>query len=200
MISYENRKKQIGCRIKTERERLKLKPQDFLQKIYKSPSSHKTLTAWENGERLPDLDSLALMADIFGCDIGYLLCDYDETTRDGADVANITGLSTAAINNLVTAKSISEIGKLFSWDGIIGISNIKEETPIGVISSLVGDKTVLRLLYHFFVAEDLDNSGIVKNTRSNAILIELIGELLNKRNYLTALRPKVENEGGTGDG
>lgn len=66
-----------------------------------SESSHKTLSSWENGKSLPDLNSLARMADLFGCDIGYLLCDYDERTRDIADASQITGLSPGAIEQLI---------------------------------------------------------------------------------------------------
>lgn len=47
------------------------------------------------------MNSLARMADLFGCDIGYLLCDYDERTRDIADASQITGLSPGAIEQLI---------------------------------------------------------------------------------------------------
>lgn len=85
MIDYESRKVETGKRIKYEREKAGLSKKELLVKIYMSESSHKTLSSWENGKSLPDLNSLARMADLFGCDIGYLLCDYDERTRDIAD-------------------------------------------------------------------------------------------------------------------
>ena len=60
---------------------------ELLVKIYMSESSHKTLSSWENGKSLPDLNSLARMADLFGCDIGY--------------ASQITGLSPGAIEQLI---------------------------------------------------------------------------------------------------
>lgn len=101
MINYEKRKKLIGSRIKEEREHLGLTQTELLNRIYKSEKSHKTLTAWETGKRLPDLDSLALMADIFHCDIGYLLGDYNEHTRVSSDIVKETALSEKAVELLV---------------------------------------------------------------------------------------------------
>lgn len=100
MIDYEARKRKMGKRIQQERERLHLSRKELLSKIFMSESSHKTLAAWENGNRLPDLDSLARMAELFCCDIGYLLCDYDEHTRDIADACEVTGLSESSIQIL----------------------------------------------------------------------------------------------------
>lgn len=102
MIDYESRKVEIGKRIKRERETAGLGKKELLAKIYMSESSHKTLSAWESGERIPDLESLTRMADLFDCDIGYLLCDYNERTRDIADASQVTGLSPGAIEQLIT--------------------------------------------------------------------------------------------------
>lgn len=101
MIDYESRKVEMGKRIKYEREKAGLSKKELLVKIYMSESSHKTISSWENGKSLPDLNSLARMADLFGCDIGYLLCDYDERTRDIADASKVTGLSPGAIEQLI---------------------------------------------------------------------------------------------------
>ena len=107
-MNYTDRKRCIGNRIKKERESLGLSRGELLTKIYKSESSHKTLAAWEKGERLPDLDSLALMADLFDCDMGYLLGDYEERHYIAADICGKTKLSESAINNLLLlAKSES---------------------------------------------------------------------------------------------
>ena len=112
MLSYEDRKKLIGSRIKAERDRLDLTQGDFLERIYLSRSSTKTLTKWERGECVPDLDSLAQMAEVFSCDIGYLLGDYNERTRDCADVCKITGLSEKAVNSLEKYKCADAISAI----------------------------------------------------------------------------------------
>lgn len=101
MLTYSERKELVGTRIRQGREALGLSRKEFLLRIYKSESSHKTLTAWENGERLPDLDSLALMADLFDCDIGYLLGDYKERHHITTDICKETGLSELAAENLM---------------------------------------------------------------------------------------------------
>lgn len=104
MIDYNNRIKIVGERIKEERKRKKWTKVDLLIKIYMAESSHKTLTAWENGERMPDLTSLARMAEVFQCDIGYLLGDYDERTRTLADIVEETWLSEKAVQNVLYMK------------------------------------------------------------------------------------------------
>lgn len=40
------------------------------------------------------------MAELFNCDIGYLLGDYDERDRETADIKEVTGLSEIAIERL----------------------------------------------------------------------------------------------------
>lgn len=115
MYSYENRKRIVGKRIEKERKHLGLSQKDLLTKIFKSEKSHKTLAAWEKGDRLPDLDSLALMADLFQCDIGYLLGDYDEHTRTSADIVEETGLSEAAVDLIVKIATVNRnLSKAFS--------------------------------------------------------------------------------------
>lgn len=100
-MDYEERKKTIAERIKAERKKKGLKRPALLGKIYMSPSSGKTLDAWERGERIPDLKSLALMAEVFDCDIGYLLGDYSERKRDYHDIRQFIDISEEAAANLI---------------------------------------------------------------------------------------------------
>lgn len=121
MNEYENRKKLIGTRIKTERENKGMGKQEFLKKIHMATSSIKTLNAWENGIRIPDLDSLTLMADVFQCDVGYLLCDYHTKRQQNADICQTTGLSEDSVNFLRNMKqwgitSEAKIIDLLLWD------------------------------------------------------------------------------------
>ncbi len=123
MINYEGRKKTVGERIETERTEKGWSRKELLPKIYKSIESHKTLTAWESGKRLPDLDSLARMAELFECDVGYLIGDYDERTRDGTDIAKASGLDKAAADKLVAMKddesAILSLNTLFTSDSFL---------------------------------------------------------------------------------
>lgn len=109
MINYNDRLKIVGERIKKERKRNNWSKVDLLTKIYMAASSHKTITAWENGTRMPDLASLARMAEVFCCDIGYLLGDYNERTRVSADIVKETGLSAKAVEKLLKMPSFLKI-------------------------------------------------------------------------------------------
>lgn len=121
MNEYENRKELIGTRIKTERERKGLSKKELLKEIYMAESSIKTLSAWENGSRIPDLNSLARMAEIFQCDVGYLLGDYDTKRQQNADICQTIGLSEESVNFLRNMKqwgitSEAKIIDLLLWD------------------------------------------------------------------------------------
>lgn len=109
MTNYNDRLKIVAERIKEEREHNKWSKVDLLAKIYMAESSHKTITAWENGTRMPDLASLARMAEVFHCDIGYLLGDYDERTRVSADIVKETGLSAKAVEKILKMPSFLKI-------------------------------------------------------------------------------------------
>ena len=62
--------------------------------------SRLTVATLKKVKSLPCLDYLMKLCDIFDCELGYLLCEYDCKKRDTADVQNITGLSEDAIEKL----------------------------------------------------------------------------------------------------
>lgn len=99
-MKYEDRKKEIGKRIQMLRIAKGLKQAEFLRELFMSETSLKSLRNWENGDVLPELDTLIRMADVFGCDIGYLLCDYNEINRDVADICKATGFNSFAAHNI----------------------------------------------------------------------------------------------------
>lgn len=94
---FESRARQVGERIKRERKRASLTQEELLEKVYLSKSSVASLRAWERGERLPDTDTLARMCEVFDCDFGYLICDYDEHDYSTHKICEATGLSENAI-------------------------------------------------------------------------------------------------------
>lgn len=100
-----NRIRQIGNRIKNERKKKKLSQKDLadaisLVMVDSNGIEQNTVSNWETGSSLPPLPKLIALSEIFDCDIGYLLCDYDEPTRDLADVVEQTGLSGEAAKRL----------------------------------------------------------------------------------------------------
>ena len=98
VIAYEERKSQIGERIKKRRKKVGYKTQTDLARELRCERT--AINAWEAGKRLPTLDNLQRMCALLDCEIGYLLCDFDCTTREAADIREVTGLSEEAINTL----------------------------------------------------------------------------------------------------
>ena len=71
-------KQAIGKRIKEERIAAGFKTQgQFAEKMNYSFGSRQTVARWESGKVLPCLDDLLKMCEIFNCELGYLLCEYD---------------------------------------------------------------------------------------------------------------------------
>ena len=116
-----DRVRQIGKRIKDERRKKKLSQQKLADAIssimvdsdpdYKG-TEQNTVSNWEKGVSLPPLSKLIALSEIFDCDLGYLLCDYDEPKRDLADVVEQTGLSGEAVKSLVLRKTQKDIAGL----------------------------------------------------------------------------------------
>lgn len=90
----------IGKRISKERKSLGLTQSEFAKKLYLSQDSRQTIAKWENGTTLPTLDRLLVMCNIFECELGYLLCEYDCKTMTVTDIHSQTGLSEEAISVL----------------------------------------------------------------------------------------------------
>lgn len=100
-LKYEDRKTEIGKRIHDLRKENGLTQAELLEKIYMSTTSVASLRNWEKGLVVPPLESLVAMASVFGCDIGYLLCDHDGKRLDIEDIAQTTGLSIQSVENII---------------------------------------------------------------------------------------------------
>lgn len=96
----------IGKRIRAERKSAGFKSaSNFAERLNIGRSQMEQI---EQGKRLPDLDTLTKMAEIFNCEIGYLLCEqgYEECkTRLKTDIQKETGLSNNAVDILCSIKS-----------------------------------------------------------------------------------------------
>lgn len=110
---FEERKKRIGEHIALQRKKNNMTQEGLLKAVFLSPTSTPSLRKWEKGEAIPDLETLSRMATVFGCDMGYLLADYEEEHRIAADVAEETGLSEEAIKILKVLKDAGPGGEMF---------------------------------------------------------------------------------------
>ena len=99
----------VGQRIKEERLKNGYKRQDDL--CDKLHIGRNTLSAWENGKANIELGDLIKLCELFNCEVGYLLCEYDTPYRVQSDISEQTQLSTKAIENIM--KSRDNHKKLF---------------------------------------------------------------------------------------
>lgn len=94
-------KKAIGRRIREERITAGFRSQgDFAERMGYAYESRQTIANWEKGKSLPCFEDFFKMCDIFDCEYGYLMCEYDCKKRDTADIQKITGLTEDAIEKL----------------------------------------------------------------------------------------------------
>lgn len=103
----------IGSRIKTQRKELGLS-QDVLSKEVLH-CDRGVLGKYEKGERLPPLDLLLTMCEKSGCELGYLLGEYEEKTRTDTDICKETNLSSKAVESLKAFKSSIENKQIISF-------------------------------------------------------------------------------------
>ena len=97
--------KKIGNRLRTERKKAGFKNMESLGEHI--GASRQTIAKWESGKELPPLEVLCTMCDLYKCELGYLLCEYDYKTRKKTDIALETGLGQEAIDSLRYLKSLS---------------------------------------------------------------------------------------------
>jgi len=114
IFKYELRTKTIGARIKEERKRANITQSELAHLIAdlikpEDPDAkdigQSVISNWEKGVALPTLNKIVCLSHIFQCDVGYLLGDYDERTRDHADACAITGLSQTVVDLLIRLKN-----------------------------------------------------------------------------------------------
>lgn len=90
----------IGQRIKAERTRDKNRSMTQVQLALKVHTTQNTISNWETGTVMPPMDQLINLAKVFGCDVAYLLCDYDDRNITDMWISDTTGLSVQAIQCL----------------------------------------------------------------------------------------------------
>lgn len=177
-----DRVRQIGKRIKDERRKKKLSQQKLADAIssimvdsdpdYKG-TEQNTVSNWEKGVSLPPLSKLIALSEIFDCDLGYLLCDYDEPKRDLADVVEQTGLSGKAATRLKTMAGRVNKEKQAGW------LNTMEEQELKALNTILeNDYQMLYYIYQYifgnydsFSVTTINHSGQEKDIVEKDILL-----------------------------
>lgn len=108
-VITDERKRNIGTRIKSEREKRGWSQWELGEKITNisgantadgKTKSQGNISDWERGNRIPSLTDLLCLSNLFGCDLGYLMCDYDSKTYGEKEISAALGLSPDVINTL----------------------------------------------------------------------------------------------------
>lgn len=106
-------RKTIGQRIKACRKEAGFKNQDDFGFALKNDGENgydrKTISKWESGANVPQLDVLLDMCGLFNCELGYLLGEYDQKTRAATDIHQETGLDEAVIDKLRKMKAEADV-------------------------------------------------------------------------------------------
>ena len=108
MVDIQQRCLSIGKRIREERTNRKWSQELLGEKmavvIGGNAIPSNTISGWENGKVQPPMDKLFALAQVFECDIGYLLCDYDEPIHGEKEICELTGLSMDSVRTLCFLK------------------------------------------------------------------------------------------------
>jgi len=105
----------IGKRIKKERDNLSLTQEGLSEKL---GTSRQLISRWEKAVSPPILEDLLKLSEIFNCELGYILCEYDCKTKEVTEINTVTGLSENAISVLSymkttsIAESVSSLNKI----------------------------------------------------------------------------------------
>ena len=178
-----SRVQQIGKRIKTERRKKKLSQEKLAEAIssimaesdpdYYKGTEQNTVSNWEKGVSPPPLPRLIVLSEIFDCDIGYLLCDYDEPKRDLADVVEQTGLSSKATARLKNMATRVNRERQAGW-----INTVVEQELKALNAILEYDYQMLYYIYQYifgnydsFSVTTVDHSGEEKDIVEKDILL-----------------------------
>lgn len=177
--TYERRSQEIGERIRTERKKLDLTQDGLAEKI--DIGSRQTIAQWENGVALPPLSKLLCMCDLFGCEIGYLLCDYDCKTRTATDIHKEICLSEVAISKL-SPLSVVHGMRLYSQP------TKDRQTALNAILGF-NDSDILELIHEYLYRDEeavelKDGRILSPETIIESYMLEINAELKILRNQI----------------
>ena len=175
--------KKIGERIHKLR---KEKPNMTMEELASAVGgiTRQTVSKWEKGEGEITINDLVKLCKIFNCDMGYLLCEYEECkTRDLQFVHDITGLSENAITTLN------------SWSNAPTLNSSRNKSPVrkysrtySFIERLISYPHIHDLSYIVSRVQKEKNNYNNRNSMSK----EELGSLeMSKEEYFDILYSKI---------
>lgn len=118
----EYNKEKIAQRIKEERIASGFTQQGLADAIFRE---RQLVIKWEKGTSLPSLEDMMNLCRIFGCELGYLLCEFDDCkTRDEQFCHDFLGISPDSISRLIEWKNSPQKSKnLYGLDVLLKCVN-----------------------------------------------------------------------------
>lgn len=111
---------QIGKRLHNERVKANLSLDKLAELTgFSKPTVQRWEKGWKNGTGeniIPTLDQIIELCAIYNCSPGYLLCEYDERTRQAFDASLELGLTDQSIQHL-QLKAINQVDTLHPASG-----------------------------------------------------------------------------------
>ena len=152
----------IGNRIRDLRKSKKYSQDAFIEKLSEHglKISRNTLSSIENGvESAYTFAFLKTISEIYNCDIGYILGEYEEKTQEIHQICANTGLSEKATNVIMQYHKEND----FSWE-------------MDLFNSMVENQNFLLFMYNlrFFVTECFEvDAGIYKLTTKDIAFVKI---------------------------
>lgn len=153
---------EMGRRIKQCRSKLKMTQEDLGNALN---YTRQKISSMEKGESEPTITDIYRMSKLFGCDVGYLMTEYDCKSRSTADVHQKTGLSEQAITELETRSVLYP-------DTLHGLNRIIEFNRGDIVDLLTS-----YLEFDFNQDVDTGTAVIKGQALENMYLMEICSEL-----------------------
>lgn len=115
LIFNPSLKKQMGIYIKRAREKKGYTARELTDALSDEDAGlYDRFKKWENGENRVPIDAIPGLCAVLGCDTGYLFGEYEELTRQHADICSETGLTEDSVNALKEPDVMAAVNVLLS--------------------------------------------------------------------------------------
>lgn len=167
----------IGKRISLERKELKLSQDSFIHLLsskYGYSISRNTLSKIEQGKSSHyDCELFLIMCEIFECEMGYLLGEYDCKTGRITDISKETGLNPEAIFKL---KAILERNGSTRRTDLLNL--LINHPQFELLLALIGNKTDIQSdIISFGPTSSVINSRMVINSDLKDTIIKIASDI-----------------------
>lgn len=165
--------KSVGNKIKVCRNQNGWSQDTFAEKL---GYTRQSVSNWENGKLNLSIDEFIKLCNIFDCDAGYLLGEYETKKHIDADIQKETGLSEKAIETLRSNKHYSPTDSLISTINFL----VEQETPLSTFGNFttIDDTWSLLSKIDIFFKTKLNEKDMYVVTSQGIKQVEHIADIL----------------------